>query len=334
MALFARPSVVALSLCSSILAACGGSLSSGVPGTLPHGAPASVRHLPLTIAGGAKHVFLSDAVFNIVTIFNRDGTTRQLSGFQEPQGLTSDAAGNLYVADTINARAVVFAPPYRNRPASVLSDAGEWPVDVAVAKDGTVALANICQPSGSQCIGPGSIAFYANKKSHKQCATVTGKSGMKILWDAFDASGNLYFAASLNYTSVVIARIGGECNARSVIVLKPNVQIVWAAGIQVDTNNNIAIINGFGNSGAPTIDIFQAVPSSRKLKELSAQPLLDSGTIVSFALTQDGSTLYTAEPHYSLAYGYPNGGYAEAQISPPSGGDLIEGVAVVPAAVP
>jgi hypothetical protein len=176
--------------------------------------------------------------------------------------------------------------------------------------------------------------FYANKKSNKPCATVRGKSGMKILWDAFDASGNVYFAASVNYTKVAIARISGECNATSLTVLKPNTQIVWAAGIQVDTNDNVVIVNGFGISGAPTVDVFQAVPSSRKLKLLSQSPLSDSGTIVSFALTKDGSTLYTAEPHYSLAYAYPQGGYAEAELSPPSGGDLIEGVAVVPPAVP
>lgn len=296
---------------------------------------ADARHVPLTLAGGAKHVFLSDAVFNIVTIFNRDGTTRALSGFQEPQGLTSDGAGNLYVADTINARIAVFAPPYRSKPTSVLADSGEWPVDVAAAKDGTVAAVNICQPSGSQCNGPGSIVFYANDKSQTPCATVRGKPSMTaMLWDAFDANGNLYFTAVLNYSKVVLARISGECNATAVNVLKTSAQIVWAAGIQVDPNNNVVIVNGFGNSGIPSIDVFKAFRNSRKLKLLSQAPLLDSGTISSFALTKDGSTLYTAEPHYSLAYGYPNGGYAEAELTPPSGGDLIEGVAVVPAEVP
>jgi len=143
-----------------LMAGCAGSIgSSSVPA-----APAvrSARHLPLTLEGRAKHVFLSDAVFNIVTIFNRDGTTGTLSGFQEPQGLTSDAQGNLYVADTINGRVAVFSPPYHNKPTSVLSDSGEWPVDVAAAKNGTVAAVNICQHSGSQCNGPGSIVFYTN----------------------------------------------------------------------------------------------------------------------------------------------------------------------------
>lgn len=295
----------------------------------------SVRNLPLALKGDAKHVFLSDAVYNTVTIFNRNGTTRTLSGFQEPQGLTGDAAGNLYVADTIDARIAVFASPYRNKPTSVLEDSGEWPVDVAVAKDGTVAAVDICQPSGSRCSGPGGIVFYANSKAKTSCTVVRGTSNMTaMLWDAFDASGNLYFTAVLNYSTVVIARISGECNATSLTVLKPNADIIWAAGIQVDTHNHVVILDGFGNSGPPSIDVFAAVPDTRKLKLLTTAPLLDSGTISSFALTKDGSTLYTAEPHYSLAYGYPNGGYAEAQLSPPSAGDLIEGVAVVPAAAP
>lgn len=297
----------------------------------------SARHLPLTLEGGAKHVFLSDSVFNTVTIFNRDGTTRTLSGFAEPQGLTSDASGNLYVADTINARVAVFARPYRNEPVSVLPDSGQWPVDVAVAKDGTVAAVNICQPSGSQCGGPGAVVFYANNKSTTPCATVRGNSNMTaMIWDAFDANGNLYFSAVIDYATVVIARISGGCAATSLVVLKPNAKIAWAAGIQVDPAGNVAIINGFGNSGPPSIDVFSPpARGSHQLKIRSQQPLLDSGTISSFALTENGSTLYTAEPHYSLAYGYPNGGYAEAQLTPPpSGGDLIEGVAVVPAEVP
>ena len=45
--------------------------------------------------------------------------------------------------------------------------------------------------------------------------------------------------------------------------------------------------------------------------------------------------LYTAEPHYSLEYAYPGGGYLEAQLTPPpSSGNLIEGVAVTPAEQP
>lgn len=317
-----------------LVAGCTGSIDlRSVPGAA---ATKSARHLPPTLEGGAKHVFLSDAVFNNVTIFRRDGSTRTLAGFQEPQGITSDASRRLYVADTINARVAVFAPPYRNKPTSILSDSGGWPVDVAVAKDHTVAAVNICQPSGSQCGGPGEIVFYANNRSQTPCATVRGNADMTaMLWDAFDANGNLYFTAVLDYSKVVIARVSGECNAASVMVLKPNIEIVWAAGIQVDPAGNVAIVNGFGNSGPPSIDVFTA-PSdgSRRLKMRSQQPLLDSGTISSFALTKDGSTLYTAEPHYSLAYGYPNGGYAEAQLTPPSGGDLIEGVAVVPAEVP
>jgi NHL repeat-containing protein len=316
-----------------VMAGCAGwGGSNGVPAA-PNAH--SARKLPMTLQGGAKHVFLADAVFNIVTIFNRDGSTGTLSGFDEPQGLASDGSGNLYVADTINARVAVFAPPYDNKTTSVLSDPGEWPVDVATAKDGTVAAVNICQHSGSQCDGPGSIVFYANNTSQKPCATVRGKPYMTaMLWDGFDATGNLYFTAVKNYSSTLIARVSGECRASSVTVLKPSSKIVWAAGIQADTHNHIVILNGFGISGAPTIDVFKASPTSRKLKLLSAQPLLDSGTVSSFALTKDGSTLYTAEPHYSLAYAYPNGGYAEGQLSPPSVGDLIEGVAVVPAEVP
>ncbi|HLX25837.1 MAG TPA: hypothetical protein VKR05_02500, partial [Candidatus Cybelea sp.] len=206
MSVYFRTSAMSWSvlLAAGLLAGCAGSVPSGAPGAVPARAPDNARKLPLMLEGGARHVFLSDAVYNTVTIFNRNGTTRTLSGFEEPQGLASDASGNLYVADTINARIAVFASPYRNKATSVLSDSGEWPVDVAVAKDGTVAAVNICQPSGSRCSGPGAIVFFAKSTSKTPCATVRGNSNMTaMLWGAFDAGGNVYFTAVLNYTTVV-----------------------------------------------------------------------------------------------------------------------------------
>ena len=63
--------------------------------------------------------------------------------------------------------------------------------------------------------------------------------------------------------------------------------------------------------------------------------LSDTGVVIDFALNKAGTELFTAEPHYSLEYQYPDGGYAIAQFSPPpSGGDVIEGVAVTPAELP
>lgn len=74
---------------------------------------------------------------------------------------------------------------------------------------------------------------------------------------------------------------------------------------------------------------------SRQLKLVTQGALDDTGIVSSFALTKDGTRLFTAEPHYSLEYAYPNGGTEIGQLTPPpSGGDLIEEVAVTPAELP
>ena len=312
---------------------CGASLAAPVTTTA-----ANPNHvLRRALAPGVKHVFLADAVFNIVTIFDRNGATHRLSGFEEPQLLTTDRTGNLYVANTDEANVEVFPRPYHDKPTFTIPDPREAPVDVAVAKDGTVALINICQGTGSQCRQPGSIYLFANLQATAPCATINaGTTISGPLAGAFDANGRLYVDGVNAYTTSRIGVVIGECSATTLTALKPNTSVHFAAGLQVDVDGNIAVVDSGGPTGLTTIDVFAPPKAgSKKLILFSQQPLLDSTVVASFALTKDGKHLYTAEPHYSLEYGYPYGGYLEEQLAPPpSGGDLIEGVTVTPAEVP
>lgn len=320
-----------LSLIAASLAACSGSVLSVAPQPAP-----AFRVSPASLGKGVKHVFLSDAVFNTVAIFTSGGT-RTIGGFNEPQGITTDASGTLYVADTINQRIAEFAPPYPNAPSGTISTPGEWPVDVAVAKNGMVAAMIICKAAGSQCGGPGSVEIFTNKNARSPCAVVSGDSKIsRILWGGFDAGGTLYVAGVNNYTTAEIGVVRAGCSATALTVLKPTIAISFVAGVQVDTKGRVAIIDSRGFSGAPTVDVFApARIGSHKLKLLTQGVLDDTGVVSSFALTRDGTRLFTAEPHYSLLYSYPGGGTEMGQLTPPpSGGDLIEGVAVTPAEVP
>lgn len=285
----------------------------------------------------ADHVFLSDAVFNRVTVFSRGGNAREITGFSEPQGMTTDGAGTLYVADTQHEAVDEFAPPYESGTKAIIQESNEFPVAVAVSPSGVVATVNICQGSGSSCTGPGSVFFYAKGHTKVPCAKVSGGTKIsRLLYAAFNASGTLYVAGVNNYTTSRIGAIPGECSAKTLTVLQPNATVNFAAGVQIDPSGKVAVIDSNGFSGLPNIDVFAPPqPGSRILRLLSQYPLLDSSVVVTFALTKDGTKLYTAEPHYSLVYTYPFGGYALGQLSPPpSGGDLIEGVALTPAEIP
>jgi hypothetical protein len=115
-------------------------------------------------------------------------------------------------------------------------------------------------------------------------------------------------------------------------LLKPSAPIHFAAGVQVDRQGRVAIVDSGAPTAPTTIDVFAVSKRhSHRLKLLSQAELDDSGVVSSFALTKDGAHLFTAEPHDSLEYAYPQGGSAQAQLSPPTGGNLIEGVAVTPA---
>lgn len=295
-----------------------------------------MRLQPFALAPGVKHVFLADAVVNVVTIFDRSGKTRALTGFEEPQGITTDSAGTLYVANTIDNDVEEFAPPYPDKPHTVLAIAGQWPVDVAVARDGTVAVINICRPSGSRCQAPGSVYFYKNNKAQSPCAIVSGGNKIsRTLWAAFDGTGTLYVAGVNDYTTTGIGRITGECAAASLTLLRSGIPIHFAAGVEVDRHGDIAIVDSGGPTQGTTVDVFAApTGESKKLALLSKNALNDSSVVSSFVLTKSGAEFYTAEPHGSNEYAYPAGGYAEGELSPPSGGNLIEGVAVTPAEVP
>jgi DNA-binding beta-propeller fold protein YncE len=314
-----------------VVCGCGGSSAPPFP------AASAIRAAvaPLNLAPGVKHVFISDSVGNVVTIYNKDGSSRQLMGFEESQLLATDRAGNLYVANTEAHNIEVFAPPYRDKPTLTISVAEEYPSAVAVAPDGTVAVIG-CHASGPQCSGAGVVSFFAGASAPSPCATVRGTSALSALLSAaLDARGTLYVAGlNVSYETSRLGQISGGCGAKRLMILRPNTKIFFAAGVAVDPKGNIATVDSGGPDHPTSIDVFAAPkPGSLKLMLLSQNPLGDSSVVASFALTKDGSKLYTAEPRVSLEYAYPQGGSSLGELSPYRA-DLIEGVAVTPAETP
>ncbi len=279
----------------------------------------------------ANHVFVSESTGNVVDIFTGTQQTEQLTGFNEPQGLTTDRRGTLYVANTAAGNIEEFAPPYANTPTTIIADESGAPAAVAVSTAGIVAALNIC--SGTSCSLPGNVAFYAKGKTMLPCDVVYGGVAATPLGGAFDDKGTLFVAALNSGRFPQISEIRGGCKAKTITPLLTTNTLFFPSDIQVDRKDNVAVLDSPA-IGVAQIDVYAApVTHSSKLTLLSMAQLLNAAVPIGFALTPDGKHLWTADGGVSQAqkYAYPTGGSSSLQLSV---GGLPEGVAVTPAESP
>lgn len=78
-----------------------------------------------------------------------------LTGLSNPQGVTVDKLGNVYIANTGGSNILVY-PKGSTTLSKTLSDTGQYPVDVAVTPTGAVFAANIFTTSFTA----GTVSFY------------------------------------------------------------------------------------------------------------------------------------------------------------------------------
>ncbi|HEY6325241.1 MAG TPA: hypothetical protein VIW73_01820 [Candidatus Cybelea sp.] len=193
---------------------------------------------------GKPLVFVSDNNGN-VDIFLQRGKKAMVGRIT---GLTlstlaTDSAGDLYVADVLSNNLIVYAPPYTKGP-KLKFTAGREPQDVAVSREGIIAVTTCTIPSGSQC-GAG-VLFYA-AGSTTPCATVlvdpsTFSGG--LFGAAFDHKGNLYVDGyNLATKAAVAAKIDGGCKAKRATTLAINNTIAYPISIRVDKSGRIAILD-------------------------------------------------------------------------------------------
>jgi DNA-binding beta-propeller fold protein YncE len=342
--------VYALSASAAVVISCAGADSQRIlAGQIPTG---QQRPLTSPIAGvqsdarpflglgymdaGAKrvsHVFVSDATGDVVDVFAGTKQTGQITGFNEPQGLATDLAGTLYVANTDANNVEEFAPPYSNTPTAIISDGSGSPVAVAVSSNGIVAVLNIC--SGPSCSLPGNVAFYANGNRTLPCEVVRGGVAATPLGGAFDHKNTLYLGALNSGRVAQVSEIRDGCNARTITALTTSNTISFPADVQVDRSGNVAVLDVSAVSSAQ-IDIY--APPTRHSKLLTLQStaaLVNAASPISFALTATGDDLFTADAgaHQAMEYAYPAGGNSVLQLNPRPPG-LFEGVAVTPAEPP
>jgi NHL repeat len=267
-------------------------------------------------------VIVSDAVNNVVNVYNPAGKQlAQLTGFIEPQGLATDAKGNLYVADTVNSRIQVYAAGFKKAP-KTLSDPGQYPAGVAVMNNGQfVAVTNIIDVNG----GPGSVTLFKKGKAGK---AILNSTFARVYFCGFDAKGNLYIDGSDVNGSTVVGRIANlTTGGKTIKVLKTGNTISFPGGVAVTTAGKIAIDD---QSGA-AIFTYNAPKNGSLGNPVKTTGLTGVSDTVTFAFMANDKDLWTADAGNEASYEfkYPAGGSALHTISVPGGQPI--GVAVVPA---
>jgi hypothetical protein len=312
---------------------------------LPPGVTRMVR-APITTpsfmdphALGTKLVFVSDAPDGVVDIYPQSGKTQkmvgQITGLKQPQGLTTDAQGNLYVANTNDSNVLVYAPPYTGSPAVTLNDSGEFPVDVAVSSAGVVAVTNIC--SAPHCrADTASVNIYA-QGSTTPCATLSDDqlgifNLVRVNFAGFDAAGNLYVDGNDPYNEASFGFIQGGCQATTIAHIAPSAtfSFFFPGSIAVTKAGLVAIID----LEQEAIATFAAPVGGTFGNPVAVTYVTGSGDAAAFALLASGKDLYTADSSgtgSSAEYAYTAGGAAKKSIA--VGGQPI-GVAVTPAYLP
>lgn len=318
-----------------------GAFSNGVPSLVRPRNPVKTPNYMDPDAVTKPLVFVSDAGLEqeVVDIFRQSDNKMvgQITGIT-PEGLTTDAARNLYIANTDYLNVLIYAPPYTTVTLT-LDDGGNIPRDVAVSTTGLVAVANVC--SLADCSGnTGSVSFFA-KGSTKPCKTVADATDFASMENAtFDSSGDLYVegngAAGHAWN---IGKIVGGCNASSIQLLKTPNPRQWIGGIEIDSDQRIAVVNVVTVDQPFYIDTYNPPKHSSLGRPVSMTRLFrtTSNAILNFAFLKSGLAFYDADSENGNPgskvdeYNYPTSG---PPITTIGGFEMAWGVAVTPVLLP
>ena len=276
-------------------------------------------------------VFLADGAN--VGIFLQGGENKmvgQVSGFQLADALATDTARDLYVVDYFADNVTVYAPPYTDGP-KLTFQPGRYPGNIAVSRQGTVAVQTCTILSGSQC-GPGVLFFAAG--STTPCATVRDQD---IGYAGFDRKGNLYTVGRNSSNTTVVGKIDGGCNAKRVRTLTINNTIGFPGDIEVDKAGRIAILDSSYNDAV--IDTYNPPKRGSLGSPISITPLTVPYYAGPFIFQASGRGLWLLYQTYGSSsetaseYAYPAGGAAQKSIIS-TASQTYDDVAVTPVLVP
>ena len=275
-----QPAAQSLNIHSYPLGAYGSVFGPGFPraGKRAH------RSASYDAKGASQLAYVCNLGAGEVDVFRQHGKNQQpiatiTNGILGPGGLTTDRKGNLYVADegpiggtwTVQ----VYAPGATSPTKSYTTDLSS-PTDTAVAKDGTIYIANF------NGLSNGWVTVYPKGNVLKEYR-LSDFSGGAPLSVALDKKENLYVLYDVNNGSAVNEYSPGGKTGTNL-----NLAFSSGGGIQVDPAGNILVAQQLNPSEILIFPPGQTQPS----KSIS---MPGGGEPFNFALNHKSKVLFAAE---------------------------------------
>ncbi len=311
-------------LAGSLLAACSGGLQE-TRLTPTSNQAAYTRSWMASDSGKQNLLYVSDLNASTVYVYSYPG--RKLEGtlsVPEPVGLCVDKSGDVFVTSRTGEEIFEYAHG-GTQPIATIDDAGYVPLDCSVdLSTGDLAVANFCELSGDQCIGPGNVDVYKNASGTPVSIADTA---IPYFYDcSYDSRGNLFAAGNAQIESGF--QLGELKNGKTTFEnISLNRVVFWPAGVQWDGKYVVVADGDAGGKGLSSI--LQVAVKGTHGTVVSTTRLAKAGEIAHFWI--QGSTLIAPdnlqETSNVLFYSYPKGREPTAVISGDFG-VLLDGATV------
>jgi hypothetical protein len=179
-----RYRIVAVSVAAFVLAACGGTTTQ----SLPISTTAAVGPGIVPAARRGDLLYVSSFYSSEVDVFSypRGQPVATLTGFEDPNGMCADKAGDVWVTNTDASNLIEYAHG-GSSPIKTLPDTGYYPVACSVdPATGNLAVSNLFTTSDTD----GNVVVYVHASGTGKPYTVAGLA--EAFFIAYDGHGNLF----------------------------------------------------------------------------------------------------------------------------------------------
>jgi hypothetical protein len=306
-------------------------LAPGLQGKV-HAAPHfGVTHIGLAGSCPSAPVgFISDFNNSEVYELDRNGNTcATLTGFTNPQGMSTDKSGNLWVANT-DAENILEINPSNGNVIATYNDAGQYPVDVCVANNsGNFAVPTIFNANTG---GPGEIDLFTSGNTSGPTGVASGATYTSPRFCAYDKTEHYVvfddadiFNTGANNVGAIAP--GNYTGTKNIVALNTSNSIEFPGGVQFNGNQQPVI------DDQEAFALYTYNVSGTTLNVAQTTPLSQASDPVSFAFAPGYGLALTADAGLAAAqlYKYPAGG-APLGTFPVGSGSLPIGAAIIPTA--